>query len=164
MVAMSATSSPAGTRFSRRALLAASAAGVAVLAAGCTSAPAQVRPPVSDKQAQAMAAQVVVQEALVAAYAAAGAADPAVRTAVADLAGQAQAQLKALQAAAPGKRSASAAASSAAPGGDARAWLRGQVAATATSHATACLDQTGARAALLGSIAAGLRGQDRRLA
>lgn len=161
---MSATSSPAGTRVTRRALLAASAAGVAVLAAGCTSAPAQVRPPVSDKQAQAMAAQVVVQEALVAAYATAGAADPAVRTAVADLAAQAQKQLEALQAAAPGKRSSSAAASPAAPRGDARAWLRGQVAATATSHATACLDQTGARAALLGSIAAGLRGQDRRLA
>ena len=160
---MSATSSPAGTRFTRRALLTASAAGVAVLAAGCTSAPAQVRPPVSDKQAQAMAAQVVVQEALVAAYATAGATDPAVRTAVADLAAQAQKQLEALQAAAPGKRSSSAAASPAAPRGDARAWLRGQVAATATSHATACLDQTGARAALLGSIAAGLRGQDRRL-
>ncbi|MCW2741550.1 MAG: hypothetical protein JWR45_1972, partial [Blastococcus sp.] len=41
---------------------------------------------------------------------------------------------------------------------------RGQVAAAATSHAAACLDQSGARAALLGSIAAGLRGQDGRLA
>jgi hypothetical protein len=133
MVAMSATSSPAGTRFSRRTLLAASAAGVAVLAAGCTSSPAKVRSPVTDKQAQALAAQVTVQ-------------------------------VRALRAAAPGKRSAPAARSSASLGGDARAWLRGQVAATATSHATACLDQSGARAALLGSIAAGLRGQDRRLA
>ena len=44
------------------------------------------------------------------------------------------------------------------------AWLRGQVAAAATSHAAACLEQSGARAALLGSIAAGLRGQDGRLA
>lgn len=160
---MSATSSPAGTRFSRRTLLAASATGVAVLAAGCTSAPGQVRPPVTDKQAQALAAQVTVQEALVAAYAGAGAADPAVKAAVAELASQAQAQLAALRAAAPAKRS-PAAASSGAPRGDVRAWLRGQVAATATSHATACLDQSGARAALLGSIAAGLRGQDRRLA
>jgi hypothetical protein len=164
MVAMSATSSLAGTRFSRRTLLAASATGVAVLAAGCTSAPAQVRPPVTDKQAQALVAQVTVQEALVAAYTAAGAADPAVKAAVAELASQANAQLTALRVAAPAKRTASVAPTSPAPQGDARAWLRGQVAATATSHATACLDQSGARAALLGSIAAGLRGQDRRLA
>jgi hypothetical protein len=164
MVAMSATSSPAGTRFSRRTLLAASAAGVAVLATGCTSSPAKVRSPVTDKQAQALAAQVTVQETLVGAYAAAGATDPSVKAAVADLASQADAQLRALRAAAPGKRSAPAAASATPIRGDARAWLRGQVAATATSHATACLDQSGARAALLGSIAAGLRGQDRRLA
>jgi hypothetical protein len=84
--------------------------------------------------------------------------------AVATLASQAGEQLRALQKAAPGTRSSSPAPSTAAPPGDARAWLRGQVAATATSHATACLDQSGARAALLGSIAAGLRGQDRRLA
>jgi hypothetical protein len=38
------------------------------------------------------------------------------------------------------------------------------VSAAATSHATACVEQSGARAALLGSIAAGLRGQDGRLA
>ena len=161
---MSATSSPAGTRFSRRTLLAASAASVAVLAAGCTSTPAKVRSPVTDKQAQALAAQVGVQEALVAAYAAAGTADPSVKAAVAELASQAAAQLKALRAAAPTTSSSPAASSAAALRGDARAWLRGQVAATATSHATACLDQSGARAALLGSIAAGLRGQDRRLA
>ena len=161
---MSATSSPAGSRFPRRTLLAASAAGIAVLAAGCTSAPAVVHPPVTDRQAQALAAQVTVQEALVAAYTAAGAADPAVKTAVATLASQADEQLHALRAAAPGTRSSSSAPSTASPQGDARAWLRGQVAATATSHATACLDQSGARAALLGSIAAGLRGQDRRLA
>jgi hypothetical protein len=164
MVVMSATSSPAGTVLSRRTLLAVSATGVAVLAAGCTSAPAPARPPVTDKQAQALAAQVAVQEALVAAYAAAGAADPAVKAAVADLAGQADAQLKALRAAAAAKSSAPASPSPASLRGDARSWLRGQVAATATSHATACLDQSGARAALLGSIAAGLRGQDRRLA
>lgn len=161
---MSATSSLAAARFSRRTLLAASAAGVAVLAAGCTSTPGKSRAPVTDKQAEALAAQVEVQHALVAAYAAAGAADPAVKVAVVELARQAGEQLKALQAAAPSKRSTSAAPGSAAPQGDARAWLRGQVAATATSHATACLDQSGPRAALLGSIAAGLRGQDRRLA
>jgi hypothetical protein len=164
MEAMSATSSPAGTRFSRRTLLAASAASMAVLAAGCTSSPAKVRAPVTDKQAQALSAQVGVQEALVAAYAAAGAADASVKAAVAELANQADAQLKALRAAAPAKRSSSAAPSTAPLPGDVRAWLRGQVAATATSHATACLDQSGARAALLGSIAAGLRGHDRRLA
>jgi hypothetical protein len=33
------------------------------------------------------------------------------------------------------------------------------VTATADSHAAACVQQVGARAALLGSIAAGLRGQ-----
>jgi hypothetical protein len=46
----------------------------------------------------------------------------------------------------------------------ARAYLRAQVAATAEAHATACPDFTGGRAALLGSIAAGLRGQDGQLA
>jgi hypothetical protein len=49
-------------------------------------------------------------------------------------------------------------------GPDPKAWLRAQVAATADSHAGAAVDQSGARAALLGSIAAGLRGQDGRLA
>ena len=161
---MSATAFPAGFPLTRRTLLAASAAGVAALAAGCTSPPTVVRPPVSDKQAQALAAQVTVQEALVAAYATAGTADPAVKAAVATLASQADEQLRALRAASPGRRSSSPAPSTAPPPGDAQAWLRGQVAATATSHATACLDQSGARAALLGSIAAGLRGQDRRLA
>jgi hypothetical protein len=163
MVVMSATSSLGGTRFSRRTLLGVSATGVAVLAAGCTSSPAPARAPVTDKQAQALAAQVTVQEALVAAYATAGAADPAVKAAVAELATEAATQLTALRAAAPSAKSSAPAPGSATPQGDARAWLRGQVAATATSHATACLDQSGARAALLGSIAAGLRGQDRSL-
>src|SRR3978361_812827 len=125
MVAMSATSSPAGTRFSRRTLLAASAAGMAVLAAGCTSTPGKVGAPVTDKQAQALAAQVRVQEALVAAYAAAGAADPSVKTAVAELASQAAVQLKALRAAAPTTSSSPAASSAAALQGDARASLAG---------------------------------------
>jgi hypothetical protein len=38
------------------------------------------------------------------------------------------------------------------------------VSAAAASHAAACVEQSGARAALLGSIAAGLAGQDGRLA
>jgi hypothetical protein len=38
------------------------------------------------------------------------------------------------------------------------------VAGAARSHAAACIVQTGARAALLGSISAGLRGQEERLA
>jgi hypothetical protein len=151
--------------FSRRALLAASAAGVALLATGCTSASSDERDTVTGEQADGLAGQVAVQEALVAAYAAAGAADPALGTAVTDLAAQAQEQLARLKAAAPGGRSTAGASSSAAPAGpEARSWLRGQVAAAATSHASACLDQSGPRAALLGSIAAGLSGQDGRLA
>ena len=46
----------------------------------------------------------------------------------------------------------------------ARGYLRAQVAAAADAHAAACPDFTGGRAALLGSIAAGLRGQDGQLA
>jgi hypothetical protein len=170
---MSSSPPPALPGIPRRTLLAASAAGLAVLVAGCTSAPAAGPNAVTTKQEDEFAAQVPVQKALVAAYAAAGAADPALKAAVADLAAQAGEQLTALTAAAPGAAgsarlssttSSPAAPSSPAVGPDARAWLRGQVAATATSHATACLGQSGARAALLGSIAAGLRGQDGRLA
>ena len=159
---------PAGA-FSRRTLLA--GAGILALAAGCTSKEDK-RPAVSPQQADRLTAQVTVQEALVAAYAAAGTADPALAPDIADLAGQAKEQLDRLKAAAPTAststaKSASASSGAAAPapppGSDARAWLRQQVAAAATSHAGACLDQSGARAALLGSIAAGLRGQDVRL-
>jgi hypothetical protein len=150
--------------FSRRTLLAASALGVALLSAGCTSSPADEREQVTSEQADELAAQVAVQEALVAAYAAAGAADPALASAVNELAAQAEEQLERLRAAAPGG-SAPAASSVAPPSGpDAKPWLRGQVATAASSHAAACLEQSGARAALLGSIAAGLRGQDGRLA
>jgi hypothetical protein len=150
--------------FSRRTLLAASAMGLALLSAGCTSSPVDDREKVTSEQADELAAQVVVQEALVAAFAAAGAADPALAAAVAELSAQAAEQLERLQAAAPGG-SASPASSAAPPAGPgAKAWLRTQVAAAASSHAAACLEQSGARAALLGSIAAGLRGQDGRLA
>jgi hypothetical protein len=165
MKGMPATSVLRPPGFSRRSLLGASAAGLALLVTGCTSAPPDPREAVTSKQADALAAQLGVQEALVAAYAAAGAADPALKTTVAELAKQADEQLERLRAAAPNttpSASASTTAAPAAPG--TRAWLREQVAAAATSHATACINQSGARAALLGSIAAGLGGQERVLA
>ena len=156
------SSAPRG--FSRRTLLAASAAGLALVAAGCTSSPPDERERVTGEQADQLLGQVAVQETLVAAYTAAGAADPALAGEVADLAAQAGEQLERLRDAAPG-----ATPSSTSPGippspGEARPWLRAQVATAATSHAAACVDQSGARAALLGSISAGLRGQDGRLA
>ncbi len=160
-MAATPTSVPAG--FPRRTLLAASAAGLALLAVGCSSPDQRER--VTTDQVDGLVDQVAVQEALVAAYAAAGGTDPALAAAVAELSTQAGEQLERLRAGSPGSSS-SAGASGTAPavGPDPRAWLREQVAAAATSHATACLDQSGARAALLGSIAAGLRGQDGRLA
>lgn len=162
---MSSLPSPHPPGFSRRTLLAASAAGLAVLAAGCSSPPADERETVTSAQADSLAAQVAVQETLVAAYAAAGTVDPALGTEVAELAAQAELQLARLRAASPGSTDSSASGSETPPPApDTRGWLRGQVAAAATSHATACVDQSGARAALLGSIAAGLRGQDGRLA
>lgn len=164
MVTMSPTVAIAPPGFSRRTLLAVSATGFAFLAAGCSSPPAQEREKVTSKQADLLSAQVAVQETLVAAFAAAGAADPALGTEVAELAAQAGEQLTRLKAAAPGSPSSAASSAAAPPAPETRGWLRDQVAAAATSHATACLDQSGARAALLGSIAAGLRGQDGRLA
>jgi hypothetical protein len=165
MVAMSATPSPRPPGFSRRTLLAASAAGLALLAAGCSSPPADERETVTTEQADELATQVAVQEALVAAFASAGAADPALAAQVTELAAQADAQLTRLRAASPGGSAPVSSPVAGAPAGpDARVWLRGQVAAAATSHAAASVDQSGARAALLGSIAAGLRGQDGRLA
>jgi hypothetical protein len=160
---MSLTPCPPPPGFSRRTLLAVSAAGLAALVAGCSSPPADPRETVTSEQADELDAQVAVQETLVAAFAAAAAADPALGADVAELAAQADEQLTRLRAAAP-DADASSSPAAAPPGGDVRAWLRGQVAAAATSHATASVDQSGARAALLGSIAAGLRGQDGRLA
>jgi hypothetical protein len=162
MASMSVTPVPRPPGFSRRALLAASAAGLALLAAGCTSSSTEERDTVTSEQADDLAAQVAAQQRLVAAFSAAGAADAGLAAAVADLAHQASEQLERLRAAAGDASSGTATAP--APGPDPRSWLRAQVALTATSHATACLEQTGARAALLGSIAAGLRGQDGRLA
>jgi hypothetical protein len=159
---MSLTTPPPAPGFSRRTLLAASAAGLALLVAGCSSPAADKREQVTSKQVDELAAQVAVQEALVAAFASATAADPALAAEVAELASQADAQLTRLRAASPGTSASTS--SAAALGPDARVWLRAQIAAAADSHATASVDQSGARAALLGSIAAGLRGQDGRLA
>jgi hypothetical protein len=152
----------------RRGLLAGSA-GLALLVAGCTSSSGARQDAVAtSRQADALAGQVRVQEALVAAYAAAGAGSAALASRLPDLVAQAKQQLTRLKAAAPGtgaSRSAasSSASSSAAPavpaGQDPTTWLRAQITAAADSHTAACLAQTGARAALLGSVAAGLRGQ-----
>jgi hypothetical protein len=165
-----ASPSAAGPVLSRRSFLAASAAGVALLAAGCTSDASEGQEPVTAAQVDSLAAQVTAQQSLVDAYAAAAAADADLGQEIAPLAEQAGAQLDRLRAASPGSgaspgaASSAAASSSAADGGaDRRTWLRREVAATADSHAAACLDQTGARAALLGSIAAGLRGHTVRL-
>jgi hypothetical protein len=164
MTGMPVPPAPAPRAFSRRALLA--SAGAVLLAAGCTGSPDPAGEPVTAEQADQLAGQVAVQEALVAAFAAAGAADPALAAAVSALAGQADDQLARLRAAAPGSPATGTPPPSAAPpaGGDVRGWLRGEVGATAAAHAAAAVDQTGARAALLGSIAAGLRGQEAVLA
>lgn len=163
---MSAPPSPAVRGVTRRSLLAGSAAGLALLVAGCTSAPSGNRPAAGEREAAALRAQVPVQEAVVAAYRTAGSADPSLGTQLATLASQAGDQLSRLRAAAPAPASAgssTAAASSPAAGPpagqDPRAWLRAQVTTAADSHAAAALDLSGARAALIGSIAAGLRGQ-----
>ncbi|MGY1667690.1 hypothetical protein [Geodermatophilus sp. SYSU D00696] len=159
------TSSPAG--FSRRRLLA-GAAGLAMLAAGCTSggsaggAAGAGRTAAQDDR---LAGQLPVQEAVVAAYDAAAAADPALGGRVAPLAGQARTQLDRLRAAVPTATATATAPPPAPPAGtDVTGWLREQVAAAAASHAGACLEVSGGRAALLGSVAAGLRGHEAALA
>lgn len=161
---MSSLPPPRPRGFSRRTLLATSAAGLALLAAGCTSSPTEQRERVTGEQADQLLGQVGVQETLVAAYTAAGAADPGLAGEVAELAAQAGEQLARLRAAAPGATPSAVSPGTPPSPGEARSWLRAQVAAAATSHATACVNQSGARAALLGSISAGLRGQDGRLA
>ncbi|WNV74424.1 hypothetical protein [Geodermatophilus sp. DSM 44513] len=175
---MAPSPAPVPVGASRRAFLAASA-GVALLAAGCTAG-GPAAPAVGTEEADRLADQVAVQEAVVAAYAAARTADPAL--ALSDLAAQAGEQLDRLRAAAPpappspagpsspgspaaGSAAGSAAAPPAAPaGGDVRGWLRDRLATAAASHAQACTGQSGARAALLGSVAAGLRGHEAALA
>ncbi|MGY1642362.1 hypothetical protein ACI782_14735 [Geodermatophilus sp. SYSU D00703] len=170
---MSPSSPPAPRGLSRRAFLAASA-GLALAAAGCTGGSDD--PAVDAERADRLAAQVPVQEAVVAAYAAATAADAVLAGELGTLARQATEQLDRLRAAAPSATSSAAASSSRAPasasaaapapppGADVRGWLRDQVAAAAGSHADASVDQSGAAAALLGSIAAGLLGHEAALA
>jgi hypothetical protein len=85
------------------------------------------------------------------------------------LAAQAREQLDRLRAAAaqPGPASGATAGTSAAevvPAEGAVAWLQARVTAAADAHTLACPDFTGGRAALLGSIAAGLRAQAGQLA
>ncbi|WP_041776653.1 hypothetical protein [Blastococcus saxobsidens] len=151
--------------FTRRTMLAVSAAGLAVAVTGCTSSsPADERDAVTDEQADELAAQVAVQETLVQAYDLAFQADPALAAAAGALAGQAGEQLDRLRAAAPDSTPSATPPPAAPAPGQGQAWLRAQVAVAATSHATAVLDQTGARAALLASIAAGLRGHEALLA
>jgi hypothetical protein len=164
MAAMAA--SPVPVRLTRRCFLAVSAAGLATLAAGCTSGGDDAVEPVTAAQVDSLAAQVAAQEALVAAWAAATSAGADLGPDAAVLAEQAGQQLDRLRAAAPDGESSASSGSAASPavGPDVRGWLREQVAATADSHAAACSTQAGARAALLGSVAAGLRGQALRLA
>ncbi|MGY1604811.1 hypothetical protein [Geodermatophilus sp. SYSU D00815] len=156
---------PGSPLLSRRTLLAGTAAGLGLLLVGCTSGDDDAAA-VTPEQADELAGQVPVQEALVAAFTAAAAADPALGAQVADLAAQAAEQLDRLRAAAPGTSPAASSPAGTGPASPAEAtgWLRAQVATAADSHASACLEQTGARAALLGSLAAGLRGMDGRLA
>ncbi|WP_166509552.1 hypothetical protein [Blastococcus sp. TF02-8] len=161
---MPPTALPGPRTFTRRTLLAVSAAGFAVAVAGCTSSSGDEAEAVTSEQADDLAGQVAVQETLVAAYDLAFGADPALAAAAADLATQAGEQLDLLKAAAPGKHTAGRPPADTPPAGSAQQWLRAQVATAAASHAAACLDQAGARAALLGSIAAGLRGHEARLA
>ncbi|MEU2350892.1 hypothetical protein [Modestobacter sp. NPDC049651] len=153
--------------FTRRSLLAAALAGTALVATACTGGDEDRADAVTPAQSDQLARQVAVQASLVAAYEQAFTASPELAAAAAPLADQAREQLTRLRRAAPGAGASGSAAPDGAPPADAagaRGWLRAQVAAAAQAHATACPDFTGARAALLGSIAAGLRGQDGQLA
>ena len=168
--------SPAAGAFSRRSLLLGALAGAGVLVTGCTSDPAEPADAVTPAQVDQLADQVRVQEELVAAYDRALATAPELAAAAAGLAAQARAQLDRLRAAAPGAAASSSAApapGSASPttaadgppdAAGARGWLRDRVTSAADAHATACPAFSGGRAALLGSIAAGLRGQAGQLA
>ena len=174
MAVMSTSSLDTGRAraFSRRTLLAAALAGTAAVAAGCTGGAGDQDPAdrVTADQVDQLAGQVAVQAALVAAFDRAFAASPDLAAGAGVLAEQARQQLDRLTAAAPGSAPSPAPSSGSTPAGPpmdpdtAREHLRGEVAAAADSHARACPDFTGARAALLGSIAAGLRGQDGLLA
>jgi hypothetical protein len=160
---------PAGA-FSRRALLAAAVVGTAAAAAGCTGSEEDRSDAVTPAQVDQLAEQVAVQAALVTAHDRAIAASPGLAADVAVLSAQARAQLERLRAAAPGPGAGTPAGSAPAeppvpadPAG-ARAFLRAEVLRAADAHAAACPDFSGGRAALLGSIAAGLRGAAGQLA
>ncbi|WP_029432949.1 hypothetical protein [Blastococcus sp. URHD0036] len=158
---MSPAPAPRPPGFSRRTLLA-GVAGVSgmVLLAACTGDDGGDGAAPTPEEADRLAEQLGVQEGVVAAYAAAAAADPALGDRVAVQSGQATEQLDRLRAAAPGATSsAPAQADGPPPGDDVQAWLRDRIGAAADAHESACADQVGGRAALLGSVAAGLRGQ-----
>jgi hypothetical protein len=96
-----ASSSAAGPALSRRSFLAAaSAAGVALVVSGCTSG-ADGQEPVTAAQVDSLADQVAVQQSLVAAYAAAAAANSNFGKEIAPLADQATTQLRRLEKASP---------------------------------------------------------------
>ncbi len=157
---------PAGA-FPRRTLLAAALVGTAAVAAGCTAPDEDAADAVTPAQVDQLAEQVAVQAALVAAYDRASAGSPALATELSVLAAQARAQLERLQDAAPGPGAPGPAPADPVVPADpegARAFLRDEVGRAASAHAAACPDFTGARAALLGSIAAGLRGAEGQLA
>ncbi len=151
--------------FTRRSLLvAAGALPVLGALAACTDPPPGADA-VTPQQVDRLAGQVAVQTDLVAAVEAVLAGAPDLAAAVPALADQCREQLQRLQEAAPSVTASptpatgTASTSSAPPVTDPRAELRTRLSAAADSHAAACLDFTGARAALLGSISAGLRGQ-----
>lgn len=162
---------PAGA-LSRRTLLTAALVGTAALVTGCTTAGGEPADAVTPAQVDRLADQVAVQLALVAAVDQALIASPGLGLPATVLAEQARAQLARLQAAAPGAATPSGPSAGAAPAAPvvpsdpsgARAFLRAEVSRAWTAHAAACPDLTGARAALLGSIAAGLRGAEGQLA
>jgi hypothetical protein len=153
--------------FSRRTLLVTTLAGTAALVAGCTGGSGRGTDAVTPAQADQLTDQVAVQAALVAAFDRALAASPELAGSAAGLAEQARQQLERLRAAVP-ERDASASATPGSPApldpAGAREYLRGEIVRAADAHATACPGFSGARAALLGSIAAGLRGQAGQLA
>jgi len=152
--------------FPRRSLLvAAGALPVLGALAACTDPPPGADA-VTPQQVDRLAGQVAVQAELVAAVEAVLAAAPDLAAAAPAVADQCREQLRRLQEAAPSVTTSPATtagtatpSTSAAPLPDPRAELRTRLTTAADSHAAACLDFTGARAALLGSIAAGLRGQ-----
>jgi outer membrane murein-binding lipoprotein Lpp len=92
------SSSPAAGAFSRRGLLLGTLTGAALLVTGCTGEPEQRADAVTPAQVDQLAAQVQVQEELVAAYDRALATAPELAASATGLADQARAQLDRLRA------------------------------------------------------------------